>query len=133
MWPKGYFCNGYVNVNGVKMSKSEGNFYTIKEIIEEFGADATRMSLAVSGDGLDDANFTLKNANDAILSLSTLEMWIKDTIKSIGNLRTTSPNPRLQNWDDTFENEMLKSVCETRGHYDQMRYRDVVREGFYDF
>jgi hypothetical protein len=32
------------------------------------------MAMAVSGDGLDDANFTLKNANDAILALSTLEM-----------------------------------------------------------
>lgn len=36
------------------------------------------MAMAVSGDGLDDANFTLKNANDAILALSTLEMWIKE-------------------------------------------------------
>jgi len=30
LWPRGFFCNGYINVNGTKMSKSAGNFYTIK-------------------------------------------------------------------------------------------------------
>jgi len=48
--------------------------------------------MAVAGDGLDDANFTLKNANDAILSLSTLEVWIKETISKLDTLRTTSTN-----------------------------------------
>jgi len=29
MWPRSYFMNGYVLVNGEKMSKEKGNFLTI--------------------------------------------------------------------------------------------------------
>jgi leucyl-tRNA synthetase len=55
--PRGIFCNGWVLVNGKKMSKSEGNFLTIRNCIEKYGVDATRLALADAGDGLDDANF----------------------------------------------------------------------------
>jgi len=27
--PKGFFCNGYINIDDKKMSKSTGNFLTI--------------------------------------------------------------------------------------------------------
>ena len=53
--PRGVFCNGYVIVNGEKMSKSKGNFYTIMDIINDYGCDASRIALADCGDTLDDA------------------------------------------------------------------------------
>lgn len=37
--------NGYLTVNGVKMSKSLGNFFTIREVLEKHGGEATRLSL----------------------------------------------------------------------------------------
>jgi len=33
MVPKGFFCNGYVQVDGNKMSKSLGNFITLNELL----------------------------------------------------------------------------------------------------
>lgn len=57
MMPRGVFCNGWVLVNGKKMSKSEGNFRTIRDCIDMHGVDATRMALADAGDSLDDANY----------------------------------------------------------------------------
>ena len=81
MMPKSYFCNGYMVLNNEKMSKSTGNFLTIKDCIQKFGADATRITLADAGDGLDDANFDTDVANAAILKLFVLEKWISDNIK----------------------------------------------------
>ena len=46
-------------INGEKMSKSTGNFITLMEAIEIFGADATRFALADAGDTLEDANFAV--------------------------------------------------------------------------
>ena len=46
MWPKSYFMNGYILVNGEKMSKEKGNFLIMEETIEKFGTDATRFALA---------------------------------------------------------------------------------------
>ena len=52
LWPRGFFCNGYTLLNGDKMSKNTGNYLTMKEAIDSFGADATRVALADSGDTL---------------------------------------------------------------------------------
>ena len=42
---KYWMHNGYLTVNGVKMSKSLGNFFTIREVLEKHGGEATRLSL----------------------------------------------------------------------------------------
>ncbi len=82
MWPRSYFVNGYMLVDGKKMSKQNGNFYTLKDIVDKYGADATRFALAESGDTQDDANFEIKIADNSILKISTLEMWLKDYVKN---------------------------------------------------
>jgi leucyl-tRNA synthetase len=74
-WPQGYFCNGYVNVEGDKMSKSLGNFITLRQAVEDYGADSARIACALAGDSINDANFTKDNANSGIMQLSTLEMF----------------------------------------------------------
>ncbi len=42
---KYWMHNGYLTVGGVKMSKSLGNFYTIRELLEEHGGEPMRLSL----------------------------------------------------------------------------------------
>ena len=81
MMPKSIFCNGWVLVNSKKMSKSEGNFFTVRQCIDKYGVDATRIALADAGDGLDDANFDENVANSAILKLFVLEKWISEELK----------------------------------------------------
>lgn len=58
------------------MSKSKGNFITLIDAIKNNGSDAARMTCALAGDSIDDANFTQETANAAILQLSTLEMFL---------------------------------------------------------
>ena len=60
------------------MSKSKGNFFTLREIVDKYGADAVRFGISEAGDTYDDANFEQKNADDAVLKLSTLEAWFKE-------------------------------------------------------
>lgn len=73
---RSYFCNGYLCLNGEKMSKSTGNFMTLQQCVKKFGSDASRVALADAGDTLDDANFDEQVANAAILKLFVLEQWI---------------------------------------------------------
>src|ERR1044072_83941 len=77
-WPRGFRCNGHITLNNHKMSKSTGNFRTIRQAIEEFSADATRFTLADAGDGVDDANFVFKTADDAILNLTKEIAWYEE-------------------------------------------------------
>jgi len=80
---RSYFCNGYLMLNNKKMSKSTGNFMTLKQCIEKFGVDASRVALADAGDTLDDANFDEAVANASILKLFKLEEWITSRIGKI--------------------------------------------------
>ena len=47
-----------------------GNFKTLRQAIDEYGADAMRIALADAGDGMEDANFEVSVANAAVLRLT---------------------------------------------------------------
>jgi len=57
-WPKAFTVNGMLNVEGEKMSKSKGNFILLQEALNKYGADATRIALMDSAEGLNDANWS---------------------------------------------------------------------------
>lgn len=54
-WPKAVRANGHLMLNGKKMSKSTGNFLTMKEATKKYGSDAMRLTLADAGDDISDA------------------------------------------------------------------------------
>ncbi len=53
-----------------------------------YGTDATRIALADAGDQLDDANFVMKSAENAVLKFNSLAEWIVLTLKDFDKLRT---------------------------------------------
>ena len=115
-WPRGVRANGHLLLNGEKMAKSTGNFLTLSDAVNKYGADATRVALADAGDGVEDANFEETVANSSILRLHTLKEWIEEVVKdNDSSLRTGSADGF---WDKLFENEMNGLVNEAREHYE---------------
>jgi leucyl-tRNA synthetase len=82
-WPLGMRSNGHLLVDGEKMAKSKGNFITLNDAIAEYSADAMRLTLAVAGDGVDDANFGKDVVNQSILRLFTLKEWIDEVYHQV--------------------------------------------------
>ncbi|KAF8346598.1 leucine-tRNA ligase [Amanita rubescens] len=121
-WPLSMRTNGHLMLNGEKMSKSKGNFLTLRQSVEKFGADATRLSLADAGDGLEDANFDEKTANANILRVHT------DMVKDKENLRHGQRNYH----DDVFETEINDLINITQSHYEATNYKDALKYGFYE-
>ena len=132
MWPKGFFCNGYINVNGEKMSKSLGNFLTLEECVKMYGSDATRIAFADAGDTLDDANFVHGTADNAILRLANLDTWIKSTLEVYPNMRENSPNGYLEFADRAFTNEINRCVLLVEKSYETMKFRDVLKYALFE-
>ncbi|XP_038685743.1 leucine--tRNA ligase, cytoplasmic [Tripterygium wilfordii] len=128
-WPRGFRCNGHIMLNSEKMSKSTGNFRTIRQAIEEFSADATRFSLADAGDGVDDANFVFETANSAILRLTKEIAWMEEVLAAESSLRTGSPTTFA---DRVFENEINIAIKMTEQHYRDCMFREALKTGFYD-
>lgn len=56
-WPRAMRTNGHLTLNGKKMSKSTGNFMTMRDATKKYGADAMRLSLADAGDEITDAKW----------------------------------------------------------------------------
>ena len=131
MWPRAFRTNGHLLLNNEKMSKSTGNFKTLKQAIEEFSADAMRFTLADAGDTVEDANYVDETANAAILRLTKELAWFEEQVADIeaGKLRADAPNRFI---DRVFANAMNMAIEETEKNYENMMFREALKSGFYD-
>ncbi|KAL3479485.1 hypothetical protein BJX99DRAFT_71513 [Aspergillus californicus] len=127
-WPRGVRANGHLLLNGDKMSKSTGNFLTLKDAVDKFGADATRIAFADAGDGIEDANFEETVANSNILRLYTLKEWMEEILKD-ESLRT---GPADHFWDRVFENELNTLAREAKKNYQDTNFKLALKSSLYD-
>ena len=56
-WPKQIVTNGFVMMNGAKMSKSMGNILPLRKALREYGADIIRFSVVSGADITQDTDF----------------------------------------------------------------------------
>ncbi len=128
-WPVSINCNGWVLVNGEKMSKSKGNFITIESATETNSIDAVRLTLADSGDNMDDANYLTANAGDH----STLKLysWIESVEKYIQSKELA--NSTLTQLDKMFQSIFANLINQIVSHYNSNNYRNIVRDAFHNY
>ena len=86
-WPLSIRTNGHLLLNGEKMSKTTGNFLTIRQIIEKFGADTTRLTLADMGDGVEHVNFEEEALNANMLRVHALLAWCIVSFERLSDVR----------------------------------------------
>lgn len=129
--PQSFYTNGHVLVDGLKMSKSLGNFLTLRETVERYGPDAMRLALASAGDGLEDANFERHAADSAVLRLYIEEGNYRDFLEQTasGKLRTGEPTSFM---DCFFAARMSRLVNQARAEFEGMRFREAVRLAFFE-
>lgn len=127
-WPLAIRANGHLLLNNDKMSKSTGNFLTLRQAIEKYGADAVRFTLADAGDSIDDANFLEKTADTAILRLFTEKEWMADTLEKSSTLRSGP-----YTWvDKVFMHEIALRAQESHDAYEGMAFKAALKSAFYD-
>ncbi len=64
LWPRAMGVNGMLMIEGKQMHKSKGNFITMKNAVDRYGADATRCALLLGAEGMDDPDWRSDNAVD---------------------------------------------------------------------
>lgn len=129
-WPKGIRANGHLLLNSAKMSKSTGNFMTIKEALAEYGADATRLALADAGDGVEDANFVQDIANKAVLRLFNQVEFYQEMVKNKDSFRQEADG--LTWADEVLLTEINRAIGSTYAAFSTMNYREAMKSGFYE-
>ena len=136
---RGYFCNGYILVDGEKMSKSKGNFLTINDLIENYGCDASRITLADCGDTLDDANFLREISNLSVNRLYSFENFLKILVNEVWNkipdFKISDPDSEIKYdnlFDKIFDNNINYLIKQATQAYEEMKYKNVLKYAFYE-
>ena len=125
LWPKGIAVNGYVNVEGQKMSKSKGNVILWSDAVNQYGTDLTRMNIACSAEDIDDADWHAENVKGYRQRLEFLMETAKDLKKAKGVKKT--------NIDFYLESKVSGIINDTTKHYNSWRFRSACQRSFFDF
>jgi leucyl-tRNA synthetase len=126
-WPKGIRTNGHLLLNGKKMSKSTGNFLTLKELVAKYGSDASRIAMADAGDGINDANLEENIADNNVLRLYGLREWCEEIVRDQNELRTA----RNSFQDALFENDVNVLTREAVNQYAETNYKLALKAALY--
>ena len=93
-WPRAIGVNGMLMIEGKQMHKSKGNFVTMKNAVERYGADATRCALLLGAEGMDDPDWRSENAADIQSKLESLRSFALSIIESA----RTNEDTHLEKW-----------------------------------
>jgi len=118
-WPKAFIINGRIMVNNEKMSKSKGNFFTMRELYIKHGPDIVRLTAANAGEGIVDANYDMSFLETAKNKLSEIHRFAKEnynkgraTILHIDKWFESKINEAIKNTSEALENMLFKSAVQ---------------------
>jgi len=125
--PKEYIIGGYLKLNGQKMSKSTGNYITIKDAIKTYPRTGLIVALAEAGDSTIDANLRLKaigETNKAIVrTLSILDGTI--------NLKKFKPESDVSVYDKEYYLNTLRDCAKWLvSAYERGRFGEGLEHGW---
>jgi leucyl-tRNA synthetase len=123
-WPRAYVLNGRVMVNNEKMSKSKGNFFTMRELYGKHGADIVRLTSANAGEGLNDANYDME-----FLSVATSKL--NDFFEFVNSYYDKGRTDMI-GIDKWFESKINSTIKESTVCMDTMLFKSAVQSLFLD-
>ena len=94
------------------MSKSTGNFLTLRDSVNRFSADGTRLALADAGDTLEDANFVFEMADAGLLRLYAQIEWVKVQLR----IYTSQCYMYHNNTAGNFQGRKLSRILQFESH-----------------
>ncbi len=124
MWPRAIGVNGYVNVEGEKMSKSKGNIIPLIDLINQFGADLVRMNIVASSEGLDDADWRAEN----IRSYRSRLEFLYEIARDLKKVRQRNKN----SLDLYLLSRIAKNGFLCISAYEKMAFRSAVHYGLFE-
>jgi len=124
-WPKEIVVNGSVMMDGKKMSKSMGNIIPLRDAIKKYGADPIRLSILISAELLQDADFNSESISG-----------IKNKLESMYDECTKFNNPEKignEPEDVWIQSRLSKLILDVTESMEKMRLRESLHHILYGF
>lgn len=112
--------NGFITINQEKMSKSLDNFFLVKDILEEYSADALRYFLIsthyrspldFSDERLTEAERTLARMTDAIQKAKYLEVSAGEAQTEAASALTTQADKTMKDFIDAMNDDFNTALA----------------------
>ncbi len=123
LWPRAIAVNGYVTVGGEKMSKSKGNFITLRRALSEFGSDATRFALMYSAEGMEDPDWKPEEVKSHLQKLDSFLNFVRE-LPTEG-----ADDAHLDKW---LRSRMARHVMDCTAALEEVRTRSALQAGWFD-
>ncbi|KON31534.1 hypothetical protein AC478_02725, partial [miscellaneous Crenarchaeota group-1 archaeon SG8-32-3] len=124
-WPRAIGVNGMLMIEGKQMHKSKGNFVTMKNAVDNYGADATRCALLLGAEGMDDPDWRGDNAADIRGKLVSLRKLALDIIEKAKNGATG----HLEKW---LLSKMQQRIGEVTRNLDELKTRTALEIALFE-
>ncbi|MBD3210321.1 leucine--tRNA ligase [Candidatus Micrarchaeota archaeon] len=122
-WPAQIVTNGFVLMDGSKMSKSMGNILPLRKAIREYGADVIRFAVISGADLSSDTDFNQSVADGVRSRLS----YITKLIQKSGEAGS-KPHGRIDRW---LLSRLNRKIENAESLYNQLSIRHLGLEIFY--
>ena len=124
-WPRAMGVNGMLMIEGKQMHKSKGNFVTMKNAVDRYGADATRCALLLGAEGMDDPDWRGENAADIqskLQALSNLALGIIETAES-------DETGHMERW---LLSRLQQRIADVTQNIEEMKTRTAVEIALFE-
>jgi leucyl-tRNA synthetase len=95
-------------IEGRKMSKSKGNFVTLRSAIDQYGADATRYALLLGAEDMDDPDWRSDNVRDVKNKLESFYRLAETIIQKAKN----EEKGQLEDWLLSMMQHKIRTVTD---------------------
>ena len=124
-WPQEIVVNGSVLMAGKKMSKSMGNIIPLRDAVRKYGADPIRLTILISAELLQDADFNIEAINGIKNKLESMhENCTKTKAQEI---------PELEPEDKWIFSVLQNLASNVSQSMDKIRLREALHHILYDF
>ncbi len=123
-WPKAIAVNGYVSLEGKKMSKSKGPLLTMKRAVATYGADVTRLYILHAAEYDSDADWRSREVEGLANNLRRFYNIVKEHY-----LKEPEQVTQLDRW---LISRFQRAVKETREAMDRLQTRRAVNAAFFE-
>jgi leucyl-tRNA synthetase len=124
-WPKAIGVNGMLMIEGKQMHKSKGNFITMKNAVEQYGADATRCALLLGAEGMDDPDWRSENAADIQGKLESLRNFALTVIEKARSDETT----HMEKW---LLSRLQQRITEVTKNLEELKTRTALEIALFE-
>ena len=128
-WPKAIAVNGFVSLEGQKMSKSKGPLLTLKTAVSEYGADVTRMYVLSAAEQTQDADWQRTGIEAARKQIERFYTFAQDVMES--GCLIPEKGTEMSHIDRWIESRIQNYIKETNEALETIHTRHAVQNAFF--